>query len=44
MIERLRSRFAGDACVMVIVHDFDNTLPTTLGTFDAVVSSFAIHM
>jgi tRNA (cmo5U34)-methyltransferase len=43
MIERLRSRFAKDPSVEVIVHDLDNPLPTSLGTFDAVVSSFAIH-
>jgi ubiquinone/menaquinone biosynthesis C-methylase UbiE len=43
MIERLRSRFADDPSVEVIVHDLDNSLPATLGTFDGVVSSFAIH-
>jgi SAM-dependent methyltransferase len=41
MVERLRSRFAG-ARVAVIDHDLDALLPT-LGQFDAVVSSFAIH-
>jgi len=43
MIERLRSRFDDDSSVEVIVHDLDNPLPLSLGTFDAVVSSFAIH-
>ena len=43
MIDRLRSRFAGDGSVEVIVHDLDKRLPASLGTFDAVVSSFAIH-
>lgn len=43
MIERLRIRFTGDPSVEVIVHDLDNPLPASLGTFDAVVSSFAIH-
>ena len=43
MIERLRSRFADDPSVDVIVHDLDNRLPASLGTFDGVVSSFAIH-
>ena len=43
MIERLRSRFAGDSSVEVIAHDLDNPLPVSLGTFDAIVSSFAIH-
>jgi len=43
MIERLHSRFGGYSTVGVIVHDFDEPLPTSLGTFDAIVSSFAIH-
>jgi tRNA (cmo5U34)-methyltransferase len=43
MIERLRSRFADDLSVEVIVHDLDNPLPASLGAFDSVVSSFAIH-
>ena len=43
MIERLRSRFAHDSAVEVIVHDMDNPLPVSFGRFDAVVSSFAIH-
>jgi ubiquinone/menaquinone biosynthesis C-methylase UbiE len=43
MIERLRERFASDPFVQVVAHDFDNPLPVSLGMFDAVVSSFAIH-
>jgi tRNA (cmo5U34)-methyltransferase len=43
MIDRLRMRFSGDSSVSVIVHDMDNTLPESLGIFDAIVSSFAIH-
>src|SRR5438034_8713655 len=43
MIDRLRMRFSGDSSVSVIVHDMDNPLPESLGTFDAIVSSFAIH-
>src|SRR5688572_28057103 len=43
MNEHLRSRFAGDSSVTVTVHDFDRPLPTSLGTFDAIVSSVAIH-
>ncbi len=43
MIERLRGRFAEDSSVSVVVHDMDNPLPESLGTFDAIVSSFAIH-
>lgn len=43
MLARVRERFAGDARVGVIAHDLDAPLPDSLGTFDAIVSSFAIH-
>jgi tRNA (cmo5U34)-methyltransferase len=43
MIEQLEARFAGDPSVQVVVHDLDNPLPASLGTFDAIVYSFAIH-
>jgi SAM-dependent methyltransferase len=43
MLGRLRTRFAADPRVSVVAHDFDQPLPQSLGTFDAVVSSFAIH-
>jgi tRNA (cmo5U34)-methyltransferase len=43
MIERLRARFAGDPSTRVVVHDLDDPLPASLGSFDAIVSSFAIH-
>jgi SAM-dependent methyltransferase len=42
MLERLRQRFDSTARVQVIAHDLQEPLPT-LGLFDAVVSSFAIH-
>ena len=42
MLERLRARFAGNERVSVVEHDLDRSLPH-LGSFDAVVSSFAIH-
>lgn len=42
MLERLRQRFATDSRVRVIAHNLEEPLPN-LGTFDAVVSSFAIH-
>ena len=43
MIHELRGRFAGDRKVSVVSHDLDQPLPRSLGSFDAVVSSFAIH-
>jgi len=42
MLEAARERFAGDSRVKVIDHNMDTVLPA-LGTFDAVISSFAIH-
>jgi tRNA (cmo5U34)-methyltransferase len=44
MLDRLRERFAEDARVRVIAHDLSEPLPAaSLGRFDAIVSSFAIH-
>lgn len=43
MLDRLRARFAGSVDVSAVAHDMDMPLPDTLGTFDVVVSSFAIH-
>jgi tRNA (cmo5U34)-methyltransferase len=43
MLDRLRDRFSGSSRVSVVAHDLDEPLPADLGTFDAVVSSFAIH-
>ncbi|ARV58225.1 methyltransferase [Nostocales cyanobacterium HT-58-2] len=42
MLEMVRTRFAGDSTVQVIAHNMDEQLPE-IGTFDLVVSSFAIH-
>jgi tRNA (cmo5U34)-methyltransferase len=42
MLERLRARFERDGTVAVVAHDLARALPA-LGSFDAVVSSFAIH-
>jgi SAM-dependent methyltransferase len=42
MLEQARQRFAGDGRVRVVDHDLARPLPA-LGTFDVVVSSFAIH-
>jgi len=43
MLGRARARFADDPAVTVVAHDLDDPLPASWGTFDAVVSSFAIH-
>ena len=42
MLEKARSRFARDESVSVIAHDLNDPLPE-MGTFDVVLSSFAIH-
>jgi SAM-dependent methyltransferase len=42
MLAAARARFAGERRVRVVEHDLAAPLPD-LGTFDAVVSSFAIH-
>ena len=42
MLEAAKTRFAGDASVELIAHNLDEPLPK-IGSFDAVVSSFAIH-
>jgi SAM-dependent methyltransferase len=43
MLDRARERFGGDDRVEVVQHDLDEPLPASLGRFDLVVSSFAIH-
>jgi tRNA (cmo5U34)-methyltransferase len=42
MLHRARVRFARDA-VEIVAHDLDQPLPASLGRFDLVVSSFALH-
>lgn len=42
MLDRLHDRFKDDPSVEIVRHNLDDPLPD-LGTFDAVVSSFAIH-
>ena len=43
MLGRARERFADAPGIDVVEHDFDQPLPSSWGTFDAVVSAFAIH-
>lgn len=43
MLERASRRFAGDARVAVVEHDLAAPMPPAWGSFDAIVSSFAIH-
>jgi tRNA (cmo5U34)-methyltransferase len=43
MLDRLRARFAEESAVRVLAHDLDQPFPRSLGSFDAIVSSFAIH-
>ena len=43
MIERAKKRFANDRQVSIVKHDFSLPLSERLGSFDAVVSSLAIH-
>lgn len=43
MLERARERFDSVIEVEVVEHDLDDPLPEEWGTFDAVVSAFAIH-
>jgi tRNA (cmo5U34)-methyltransferase len=42
MLGRLHTRFDNDPAIEIVTHNMDDALPP-LGSFDAVVSSFAIH-
>ena len=43
MIEQAKKRFGKDPRVKIVKHDFNQPLPKDLGSFDAVISSLAIH-
>jgi tRNA (cmo5U34)-methyltransferase len=43
MLVRARDRFAGRPDAAIAKHDLDLPLPSGLGDFDVIVSSFAIH-
>jgi tRNA (cmo5U34)-methyltransferase len=43
MLRRAQQRFEGDARVVIDHHDLEQPLPAGPGSFDVVVSSFAIH-
>lgn len=43
MLGRARARFADVPAVAVVEHDLDEPLPESWGSFDAIVSGFAIH-
>ena len=43
MLGRARARFADTPDIEIVEHDLDEPLPASLGEFDLVVSSFAIH-
>ncbi len=43
MLGRARARLGGEPGMRVVEHDLEEPLPDAWGTFDVVVSSFAIH-
>jgi len=43
MLERLSRRFEDVPGIRIVAHDLDLPLPSDVGSFDAIVSSFAIH-
>lgn len=43
MLSRARARFGDAENVTIVEHDLDDPLPAEWGSFDAVVSAFAIH-
>ncbi|HSL14046.1 MAG TPA: class I SAM-dependent methyltransferase [Nitrososphaeraceae archaeon] len=43
MLNEFRREFLNDDTIKIIEHDLTYPLPTNLGKFDAIISSFAIH-
>jgi ubiquinone/menaquinone biosynthesis C-methylase UbiE len=43
MLQQAQKRFENDPSVKIVKHDFSLPLPDSLGSFNAVVSSIAIH-
>lgn len=43
MLSMLKDKYNGDNSVTVVSHDLNNPLPFEAGSFDVIVSSFAIH-
>ena len=43
MLNEFRREFLNDDTIKIIEHDLTYPLPTDLGKFDAIISSFAIH-
>jgi SAM-dependent methyltransferase len=43
MLKKLRDKYGKKKRVEVIEHDINNPLPSLLGSFDVIVSSFSIH-
>ena len=43
MLEKLRDKYGEQGRIEVVQHDINCSLPSSLGSFDVVVSSFAIH-
>ena len=43
MLKKLRNKYGKEGSVSVVQHDINRPLPPSLGSFDVIVSSFAVH-